>query len=272
MSHIFLLLLALWTDPGDIGKVNAVKAEAKKAFQAGDYKTAAERYRFLVDSAGVQEDEVNMNLAHSYFNLNDTALAVGSYQRLTQSEDAQLRSLAYQQLGVLNNREGRFEEALQFLKQSLKANPANQDARYNYEMIRKKLEEQKKKQQQDQNKDKNQQQKEEENKDSKEEQNKDKQEQQKEDQKKQQEQKDKQQQEQEQKEKEQQQKEEQDKEQQEKDSKELPPSVKEKLKEMNMSEEKAKMILEAMKNQEVQYLQQNKRKGTKPKDKNKPDW
>ena len=32
------------------------------------------------------------------------------------------------------------------------------------------------------------------------------------------------------------------------------------------------LILEAMKNQEIQYLQQNKRKATKPKDKGKPDW
>jgi Ca-activated chloride channel homolog len=41
---------------------------------------------------------------------------------------------------------------------------------------------------------------------------------------------------------------------------------------MEMSEEKAQMILEAMKNQEIQYLQQNKRKATKPEDRSKPDW
>jgi len=52
----------------------------------------------------------------------------------------------------------------------------------------------------------------------------------------------------------------------------IPPSVSDKLKEMQMSEEKAKMILEAMKHQEIQYLQQNKRKATKPKDRSKPDW
>ena len=57
-----------------------------------------------------------------------------------------------------------------------------------------------------------------------------------------------------------------------KEKKETPPSVSNKLKQMEMSEEKAQMILEAMKNQEIQYLQQNKRKATKPKDKGKPDW
>jgi len=41
---------------------------------------------------------------------------------------------------------------------------------------------------------------------------------------------------------------------------------------MNISEEKAKMILEAMKNNEIQYIQQNRRKAKKKKDSSKPDW
>jgi hypothetical protein len=52
----------------------------------------------------------------------------------------------------------------------------------------------------------------------------------------------------------------------------LPDDVRKRLEDMNMNEQKAKMILDAMKNQEAQYLQQNKRKATKPKDKGKPDW
>lgn len=269
---LWLALLAfIAVDPGEIGRVNAAKAEAKKAYLAGDFKTAVDKYQYLVDSAGVAEEEVFMNLANSYFNLNDTTQAIGSYQRLTQSNNAKLKSQAYQQIGVLNNRTGRFEEALEALKQALKADPANDDARFNYEMIKKKLEEEKKKQQQQQ-KDQNQDKKDEENKDSKEQQDKDKKDQQNSDQKKEQEQKDKEQQEKEQKDKEQQEKDQQEKDEQEKDSKELPPSVKDKLKDMNMSEEKAKMILEAMKAQEIQYLQQNKRKATKPKDKGRPDW
>jgi hypothetical protein len=39
-----------------------------------------------------------------------------------------------------------------------------------------------------------------------------------------------------------------------------------------ISEEKARMILEAMRNQEKQYLQQQKRKSTKSRDRGKPDW
>lgn len=44
------------------------------------------------------------------------------------------------------------------------------------------------------------------------------------------------------------------------------------LEEMNISPEKARMILEAMKSNEVQYLQQKKRKQSKRSDNGLPDW
>lgn len=51
-----------------------------------------------------------------------------------------------------------------------------------------------------------------------------------------------------------------------------PKSRAEKLEELNLTEEKARMILEAMKNNEIQYIQQNRRKPTKRPDSTKPDW
>ena len=127
--------------------------------------------------------------------------------------------------------------------------------------LKKFIKDEEKKKQDQQNKDQKDKQ---DQKDKKDQQDKDKQDQQQKDQKDKQDQKDKEQKEKEQKQREQQQKEEQ---------KNKPdPSLSDKLKDMKISEEKAKMILEAMKHQEVQYLQQNKRKATKPKDKGKPDW
>lgn len=288
MKSLFIafVLLAFTVDPGKIGKVNSLKSEAKEAYKKGDYQKAIEKYRYLVDSLSVTEDEVRLNLANAYFESNDTVNTFQSYQPLTQSTNSKIRSVAHQQMGVLANRQSKFEEALASFKQALKADPTNEDARYNYEMVKKKLDEQKKKEEeqkkQDPNKqDKNEDQKKEENKDQKQDQNKDKKDQKdKEDQEKK-DQKDKQDKDskekqdkesQEKKEKEQQQKEQEQKEKENQDKKDLPPSVSDKLKQMEMSEEKAKMILEAMKNQEFQYLQQNKRKATKPKDKGKPDW
>jgi Ca-activated chloride channel family protein len=274
-----IFLLALLTDPTKIGKINSLKSEAKKAYLAGDYKTAIQKYRYLVDSLQVQEDEVLLNLANSYFQLNDTTNAAGEYQSLTQSSKNQLRSKAQQQLGVMTNKQGKSEEALNHFKQAIKSDPANKDARYNYELLKKKLEEQKKQEQQkqDQNKDQNkdQENKDQQKKDQQDKQNKEQKKEQdknKEEQNKDQQQKDQEQKDSEQKKKEQE-KQEQTKEQKEdQEKKEQQNFDPEKMQQMKLSEEKAKMILEAMKNQEKQYLQQNKRKATKPKDKGKPDW
>lgn len=267
-----LTLLAILTsaiDPWDIGKINEAKASAKAAYLAGNYESAVKQYTYLVDSVGIAEEEVMLNLASSYFHLKDTVNTIRSYQPLTMSLNNKIKSIANQQIGVLNNREGKFEEALNYLKQAIKADPTNDDAKYNYEMIKKKLAEQKKKEEQekkDQNK-QEQEKKDEKQQDQKDKENKEQKDQQQSDQdKKDQEKKDQ--------EKKENAKEQEKKDQENKQEKEqeIPPSVKDKLKDMEMSEEKAKMILEAMRANEFQYLQQNKRKATKPKDRNKPDW
>ncbi|MBL7876019.1 MAG: tetratricopeptide repeat protein [Cyclobacteriaceae bacterium] len=276
----FIMMMALVVDPGDIGKINSLKSEAKEAYQKGDFKTAISKYRFLIDSLGVKEDEVQLNLANAYFQAHDTTYTATSYQPVTQSSNARLRSVAHQQLGVLANQQNKYEEALANFKQALKADPTNEDARYNYEMVKKKLEEQKKKEEEqkknDPNKKEENKDQKDQNKDEKKDQNKDQKEDQKEKQdqenKDKQDQQDKEKQEQDKKEKEKQEQQKDEQEKENKEKKDIPPSVSDKLKQMEMSEEKAKMILEAMKNQEIQYLQQNKRKATKPKDKGKPDW
>lgn len=278
MRVLIFILMAFTIDPGDIGKINSLKSEAKAAYKKGDFETAISKYRSLVDSLGVNEDEVRLNLANAYFQSGDTVNTAISYQPLTQSKDASIRSVAHQQLGVLSNRQNKYEEALASFKQALKADPTNEDARYNYEMVKKKLDEQKKKEEEqkknDPNKDEKNKDQKDQNKDQKQEQkDQEKQDKEKQDQesKEQKDQKD-QQEKNEKQEKESKEKKEKEDQQENKEKKETPPSVSDKLKQMEMSEEKAQMILEAMKNQEIQYLQQNKRKATKPKDKGKPDW
>jgi Ca-activated chloride channel family protein len=149
---IFTILIALFAseDPLKINKVNRAKSEAKKAYIAADYKTAIAKCKFLIDSLGVNDDEIRLNLANAYYHENDTTNANPLYQSLTGSEKNMIRSKAYQQLGVMNTRKGKAEEALKQFKQAVKADPENEDARYNYEMLKKKLDKQNQNQKQDQ--------------------------------------------------------------------------------------------------------------------------
>jgi hypothetical protein len=144
---ICLLIIALVViDPSRIAKVNSAKTEARKAYMDGDYKKAVSVYTYLTDTLDVREDEVMVNLANAYFQVKDTANAISAYQSLTASPKSHIRSKAQQQLGILHHRQGKLEEALANFKEAIKADNGNVDAKYNYEMLKKKLDEEKKKQ------------------------------------------------------------------------------------------------------------------------------
>jgi tetratricopeptide (TPR) repeat protein len=145
MKYLLAALLAAWLiDPGKIARENRAKSEAREAYTSGDYKKALEKYKYLADSMGVREDEVLLNLGHTYFQTNDTTNALSTYQSLVGSMNVAVRSKANQQLGILHHRQGKFEAALADFKAAVKADAANIDARYNYEMLKRKLDEKKK--------------------------------------------------------------------------------------------------------------------------------
>jgi Ca-activated chloride channel family protein len=310
MKYLVLItiLLATLTDPTSIGKINRVKKEAQEAYLKADFQTAIKKYSYLVDSLQIDEAEVRINLANAYFQVKDSARAQTTYQGLLDTPNTTIRSKAYQQLGVLHHQQGNLEAALYQFKEAIKADPKNGSARYDYEMLKKKLndkQEQEKnqdqqnkdqKQDQDQNKDKNKDQKQDQDQDQqrdKDKKDKEKDQQSKQDQNnadKNQDQKDKGQQDKSEDQKESDKKdqnkndasENEDKEKDDGESSEQQTKeaqdrkrkeeIKKSLEEMNISEETARMIMEAMKNNEVQYLQQNQRKATQSRDKSKPDW
>ena len=147
MKLFLVTLFALVViDPSKIARINSVKTEARKAYMDGDYKKAASMYAYLSDTLDVREDEVMINLANSYFQVKDTANAMTTYQSLTASSKSHIRSKAQQQLGILHHQQKKFEEALINFKEAIKADKNNVDAKYNYEILKKKLDEEKKKQ------------------------------------------------------------------------------------------------------------------------------
>ena len=295
---IFILLLTTLTyqvsaiDPvGKIAKANAAKEKAYEAFKNGDFNKVVTHYSYLLDSLGYESPEAELNRAHAYFQLKDTVNAFDSYRKVSDAKDSKLKSRAMLQMGNLSEMQKEYKNALSFYKESLKADPNNNKARYNYELLKKKMDQQKdqnqdQNQDQDQNKDQDQQdqekkeqqdqknqeqedsenQKQEENQDQKQEGEDSEEEQKKKDAKQQDGEQD------ENKEGEEQQEQKEGEEKKDGEEQEMKPSTKQKLEEMNLSEEKAKMILEYLKNKESQYFQQLRKKATKKQDSNKPDW
>jgi len=263
---IWLLFLLVSIDPGDIATINELKKKAKEAYEDQDYVTAAYNYQVLIDSLGVNDPAIKLNLAHCYFTLDNETDAISYYRSLcAQTIEEPMRSVAYQQLGVINASKKDLKAALEDFKAALRANPANEDARYNYEVVKRKLkEEEKKKEEQKENQQKQDQ----------------KQDQQKQDQQQDQEneqsdQQNQQQQEQEQKDKEQQEQEQKEQQQQQEQSKSEEEKRKEQQQQQTQNPEidraRAEQILKSMQEQEKQYFQQLKKKGKK-KGKGGPDW
>ncbi len=296
---IVLLALNPISDLDKIATINKHKKEAREAYNNGEFEKALSHYAFLVDSMKVEEPEVLLNYGNTLYQLSDTTRAIERFASLYDSNDKQVRSVANQQLGIIHNKMLKEPKAaLEYFKQALKDDPSNEDARYNYEMLKKAMKEQEQQQdQQDQEQNKDQQNDQQEKQDQEQQQQDQQNDQQQQDQQEQQEKEeqseqkkegeegeeneDKEQQDQEQskdkpgeekEQKDQQQQEGEPDEQDDQQNEDQQNSVAEKLKDMKISEEKARMILEAMKNNEIQYFQQNKRKPTKKKDSSKPDW
>ncbi len=260
---IILLFINPVNDLNRISEINALKQEAKTAYTNGNFEEAVFKYEKLVNEYAVEDENVLLNLANAHFKNENAEKAMELYQSLYSAADKSISSAAYNQSGILAHQQQKKEDALALFKEAMKANAANESARFNYTKLKKEIEEEQEQEQQNQdNKDENKQDKNEDNK---------------------QEQENKEDKENEQSEEEKEQenqegegdKEEQENDQQEQEGEEQEPpqqSPAEKLKEMNMSEEKAQMILEAMKNNEIQYIQQNKKKPQSRSNDGKPDW
>ena len=141
LSILAYLLLAL-LDINDIATVNALKRSAEEAFLNKNYEQAVSSYSMLIDSLQLADDRALLNLGHAYYQLNDSTNARNTYQQLALSDDRNLKSIAYQQLGMLNSSPQQLEKSLHYFKEAVRADPANEDARYNYELVKKKLQEQ----------------------------------------------------------------------------------------------------------------------------------
>lgn len=145
MKYLVIAILAIgvMTDPLKIGKINRAKSEIQEAYNTANYKEVIKKCRYLIDTLEVADDDVMLNLANAYHLSKDTAQAPALYETLSISSNGPVRSKARQQLGVIAYKKGNMHVALAHFKQAIKADPQNIDARYDYEMLKRKLDEQK---------------------------------------------------------------------------------------------------------------------------------
>ena len=249
IKFIIIILLNI----NNIDEINRLTKEAEIYFKNEEYDKSIANYKILIDSFDVTNEKIYLNLAHSHFLSNDTAKALENYTYATITDNNKIKSIALQQIGNINESRNKLEEALDFYKESILSDNNNIDSKFNYELVKKKIQEQKENKQEKPDEKNNKEDKKEdkkensENKKNDEKGNKDEQEKEKNEP-------------------------QEDKNEQKNSENSDNESLEEKLKKINMSKKKAEMILNALNNNEFQYIQQLKRKPNKKKDSTKPDW
>ena len=149
MKVLILIFLIISNNilENDISKINKLTKNAEKAFKEKNYKIAINDYNTLIDSFNISNEKIHLNLAHSYLLSNDTLKAIENYNMASVTNDNKIKSIAYQQLGNINENKNKLKNAAEFYKKSILSNNSNLDSKYNYELVTKKLKEQEKKKQ-----------------------------------------------------------------------------------------------------------------------------
>lgn len=134
-----------------IAKINQLKEEAQEAYTSGNYTEASRLYLTLMDTYNEDSEEIRLNYAHSLHKIGQPKEADATYRSLAaNARDKNIRSAAYQQLGIGAVQNQNLRDAVTYFKQSLKSQPENESARYNYELAKKRLQQQQEEQEQEQ--------------------------------------------------------------------------------------------------------------------------
>ena len=136
--YIILLFLNI-RSLTNVSERNRLKIEAGTAFMKKNYQLAKDKYQNLANISFNLEPEARLNMAHSYFYTKDTSRALLEYKRLLRVSDEKIFTGALIQIGVINAMQKDSMTALQLFKEALQKNPDNPTARYNFELLKKRL-------------------------------------------------------------------------------------------------------------------------------------
>ncbi|RAJ92160.1 hypothetical protein LX87_05127 [Larkinella arboricola] len=140
MTYLILSVLLWLYDNRSFDRIsrdNIARIEGLKAYQAGNYKRAVEQYGTLANSTLFVEPSARLNLAHSYFQLRQYAQAQRQYRLVAQVNQSGLAAVAEVQLGIIAVLQGDSATALSLFRKALTTVPALEAAQFNYELIAK---------------------------------------------------------------------------------------------------------------------------------------
>lgn len=145
MKYILAFVFLLSNPITFIADINEKQDLAQKAYQAQKYKEVIAHYLYLIKEQEIDNENIYINLANAYYNEKNWEGAFNFYQKASEKENAFLQSIAFSQMGLLLEIEQNHEEALVYFKDAILKDPLNFEARYNYELLKKRIQKEEKK-------------------------------------------------------------------------------------------------------------------------------
>lgn len=121
-----------------VKNTNRLKELGTQFYNSQQYPNALQCYYDLVNKHHLKEEEILLNLAHCYYQVGALEICKKIYFPLSKSNINSIKSQANVQLAILEALNGRRSSALQYLKIALISEPDNKIGRYNYELLLKK--------------------------------------------------------------------------------------------------------------------------------------
>ena len=128
---IWLLVLPGWND-GPLRR-------AEQAFLTGGYQESIDAYLLAIQAYPLRSQDIRYNIAQCYERMDSTDRALVYYHQSVNTRNPELAACASNQIGLILLRQEKLRQALSAWKQALKYDPDNEVARYNYELLLKRL-------------------------------------------------------------------------------------------------------------------------------------
>ncbi|MET7253696.1 tetratricopeptide repeat protein [Dyadobacter fermentans] len=138
-SLILYVLLWLWDNRtfDSITKANQRKLDAEQAFRKKEFTKSAELYRQITYGSIFSDPAARLNLAHSLYKAGDYKQALKHYRLLSNIENNSIASVANAQIALILVNKKDTASALTNLRTALRLEPGNALARTNYIILKK---------------------------------------------------------------------------------------------------------------------------------------
>lgn len=113
--------------------------EAGRLYYNGKFQESITLYRNLLATPSDETQSIQFNIAQCYTQVDSIETAMYYFHLATEKGKPEVKSQAWNNLGIMLAAQNNTKEALQSFYNALKNNPQNDNARFNYELLKRQM-------------------------------------------------------------------------------------------------------------------------------------